>query len=146
MKGNLLIVDDEPLLLKNLKANLEDCADEIHVAGNGKEALEVLAHQTIHCIVCDINMPTMNGVELIKAIRKAENNVPFIFFTGHGNKDLMLEAIKYGAFDFLNKPHFEGLEDVVTRGINFGLNKVSDGILETDVLSEYQQMLKEINK
>lgn len=143
LKGNLLIVDDEPLLLKNLKSNLEDYADAIFTANDGIEALEIIQQETIHCIVCDINMPRMNGVELIKKIREQNNNVPFVFFTGHGNRELMLEAVRYGAFDFLDKPHFDGLEEVISRGMENGFSrdkKVDRN--DDDILSEYHQLLR----
>ncbi len=144
MKGNILIIDDEAILVKNMKNLLEDHGDKIFTAGNGKEGLEVLRNNTIHCVVCDINMPVMNGVELIKHIRADKNEVPFIFYTGHGNRDLMLEAAKYGAFDFLNKPCLDDLEDVVKNALNRSIS--IDPATESDYLSEYSQMLKELEK
>ena len=143
-RGNLLIVDDEPLLLKNLSLNLEDCADVIFTANDGIEALEIIKTQTIHCIICDINMPRMNGVEVIKKIREQNNDVPFIFFTGHGNRELMFEAIKYGAFDFIDKPHFEGLEEVISRGMLTGFKGDSELENEQEILSEYKKLLKQL--
>lgn len=145
-KGNLLIVDDEPLLLKNLKANLEEYADVIYTAVNGLEALDIIAREKIHCIICDINMPKMNGVEVIKKIRSDGNSVPFIFYTGHGNRELMLEAVKYGAFDFLNKPHFDGLEEVIARGMKSGFGHPEKASSEDDMLSEYKKLLQDLNK
>lgn len=144
-KGNLLIVDDEPLLLKNLKINLEDYADNIFTATNGVEALEVFHKEQIHCIVCDINMPQMNGVEVIKKVRDLGSNVPFIFYTGHRNTELMFEAVKYGAFDFLDKPHFEGLEEVISRGMKDGFSPDKQSSQE-DMMSEYQKLLKEVKE
>jgi two-component system nitrogen regulation response regulator NtrX len=146
MKGNLLIVDDEPILLKNLRANLEEYADEIFVANNGLEALEIIAKEDIHCIICDINMPKMNGVEVIKRIREQNNDVPFIFYTGHGNKELMFEAIKYGAFDFLNKPYFDGLEEVVSRGMKNGFSRNVPTDDTVEMMSEYQRLLQGLEK
>lgn len=144
-KGNLLIVDDEKILLKRLRFNLEDYADTVYTAENGVEALAVLKEMEIHCIVCDINMPKMNGVEVIKTIRAEENEVPFIFYTGHGSSELMMEAAKYGAFDFLNKPELEGLEDVVQRGLSEGYARVQGkSITDESYISDYQKMLDEI--
>lgn len=144
--GNLLIVDDEPLILKNLKFTLEDYASEIYTAGNGLEALEVLKVETIHCVICDINMPKMNGVELIKRLRADGNEVPMIFYTGHGNRELMLEVVKYGAFDFLDKPNMEGLEDVISRGLKAGFNRkdVDQADSGEAYVSEFQLLMEEI--
>lgn len=144
MKGNLLIIDDEPLLLKSMKTLLEEYADEIYMASNGKEGLEIMNTKTVHCIVCDINMPVMNGVEFIKRIRQDNKDIPFIFYTGHGNRELMLEAAKYGAFDFLNKPALDGLEEIVQKALNHGSNEVC--LTETDYTSEYAKMLQDLEK
>jgi len=146
-KGNLLIVDDEPFILKTLKFSLGDLADNIFTAENGKEALVVIEQNKVHCIVCDINMPIMNGVDVIKKLREMNNDVPFIFYTGHGNNQLMLEAVKYGAFDFLNKPELDGIEEVVTNGLLAGTKKPSDQKQGAqDFISEYQKLLKLLNE
>lgn len=146
-KGNLLIVDDEPLILKRLKLNLEDYADEVFIAVNGVEALARINEFEIHCVICDINMPKMNGVDVIKNIRAKNNNVPFIFYTGHGNHDLMMEAAKYGAFDFLNKPNLDGLEEVVVRGLSEGFNNIAAEVLSEDTfISDYQLLLDQIDR
>lgn len=146
-KGNLLIVDDEVTLLKRLKFNLEEHADQVFTAENGVEALEILAENEIHCIICDINMPKMNGVEVIKRIREQDNEVPFIFYTAHGNQELMMEAVKYGAFDFLDKPSLEGIEEVVCRGLQQGLRKGETAEKsEGTNLSDYKKMLNDIKK
>ncbi len=146
-KGNLLIVDDEPFIIKGLRSNLEDYADEIFTANNGVEALEILGKELIHCVICDINMPKMNGVEVIKKIRANGNEVPFIFYTAHGNNDLMIEAAKYGAYDFLNKPNLDGLEDVISRGLKCGFDRQNKLEKSEDAyLSEYQSLLDDIEE
>ena len=144
-KGNLLIIDDEPLIVKNLKISLEDYAQEIFVAHNGLEALDILAVEAIQCVICDINMPKMNGVEVIKKLRALGNKVPVIFYTGHGNQDLMLEAAKHGAFDFLDKPDLEGLEEVVSKGMKEGfVREAKKGSSQelNSFLSEFSKMLQ----
>lgn len=148
-KGNLLIVDDEPLILKNLKITLEDYADNIFMAANGIEALEIESQEEIHCIICDINMPKMNGVEVIINLRAKGKDVPVIFYTGHGNQALMIEAAKHGAFDFLDKPNLDGLEDVVSRGMKQGFVRSvkSDENKKEDLnafISEYSKLLDEL--
>lgn len=146
-KGRLLIVDDEPLLLKSLQLNLEDTAEQIILAKDGLEALEILTKETIHCVVCDIKMPRMDGVELIKRIRETGSKVPFIFYTGHGNNDLMMKALKYGAFDFLDKPNLEGVEEIVGRALKIGKGECSgkhDSL--TVYLSDYQKLLRQLEE
>lgn len=142
-KGNLLIVDDEPTLVKLLTRNLKEYADNIFTAANGEEALMVLAKEKIHCVICDVGMPKMDGVQLIKKMRSDNNLVPFVFFTGIGNHELMLEAVKYGAFDFFNKTNFSGLEEVITRGLKEGFNHPTDTGSEHDFINEYLKLLNE---
>jgi DNA-binding NtrC family response regulator len=145
-KGNLLIVDDEPKLLRRLKFNLEEYADEVYTAENGLEAIECFEANEIHCIICDINMPKMNGVEVIKKIRDIGSDVPFIFYTGHGNQELMMEAVKYGAFDFLDKPNLNGLEDVISRGLKEGFKSNSEEVSEEAYISEYKKLLEQLGE
>lgn len=121
--GNLLIVDDEPVLLKQMKANLEDVADQIFVASNGEDALHVLKAEKVHCVVCDINMPKMNGLEMVRRLRAGGNKLPVIFYSGHGDDALRLEASQFGSFDFLDKPDLIGLETVVARGLRAGMGE-----------------------
>lgn len=138
--GNLLLVDDEELILEKSKILLEDLADEIYTAIDGTLALKLLECNEIHCVVCDINMPGLNGIDVIKEVRKRNIDIPFIFYTGHGSTQLMREAIKYGAFDFLDKPSLDGLEEVVQRALATSLDK--DCVEEHDFTTEYQNMLK----
>ena len=145
-KGCLLIVDDEPILLKRLRVLLEDIADEILTAEDGVKALELLAERKVDCVLCDINMPKINGVEVLKKLRTTNGDLPFIFYTGHGNQDLMLEAVKYGAYDFLNKPYLDGLEEVVHRGLLLGLGEDPLPLDDDERASDYRQLLKRISE
>lgn len=140
-KAKILLVDDEPMILQSLEFNLEEYADQILTALNGIEALEILAKETVDCVVCDINMSKMGGMELIKKLREKNNQVPFIFYSGHGHKELMLEALQYDATDFLNKPHIEQLELVVEHGLEQGFAK--DAFENLEPISEYRKYKKE---
>lgn len=146
MKKNLLIVDDEKLLVKNMSLILQPHASKIFHAYNGKEGLEILQNELVHCVICDITMPVMNGVEFIRSARQLEINVPFIFYSAYGSHEFMLEVAQYGAFDFLRKPDFIDLERVVVNGLEEGfdrLNKKQDS--PETFMSEYQQLLDKLN-
>jgi len=146
MNGNLLIVDDEPLILEILKFRLKKLADEVFLASNGVEALEQLKLNQVHCVICDINMPKMNGVQVIRNIRAQGNEVPFIFYTAHGNHEYMLEAAKYGAFDFLSKPELEGIEDVVRHALHVGISRSKGHVPETDYIADFMKLLERKDK
>ena len=145
MKGNLLLIDDETILIDCLKSVLDEFADNIHTAENGQKGYDVFKENEIHCIVCDINMPVMNGVELIKKLRAEHIDVPFIFYTGHGNRELMLEAAEYGAFDFLDKPLLHGLDECVKRALALRLNTEVETTPD-EFMSEYSKMLLDLEK
>lgn len=124
IKGNLLLVDDEKDLVEGLHVLLEDYADEIFEAGNGIEALEILANRHIHCVITDINMPKMNGIEFLKEARKKGFTIPFIAYTGHATKDLIAELKDYNLMDLLNKPLLEGIENSVEKGLKMGIELI----------------------
>ena len=110
MKGNLLIVDDEIDLSENMKELLEDEANDIYIASNGVEGLEILKTYKIDVVVSDVKMPVMDGLKLIKEARGLGHNMPFIFYTGHGSAELKRIAHELGALDLLTTPNFLNLE------------------------------------
>lgn len=141
-KRNILLIDDEAVLLNNIKFILSQYADQVYTAANGLEGWELLQKEQIHCVICDITMPVMNGIEFIKKVRAHGINIPVIFYSGFGNHEMLKEAIKYGAFDFLHKPDFHGLEEVVMRGLSNDFTNSRGDKSESEILSEYQQMLQ----
>lgn len=138
-KKKIFIIDDEEDLRENIADLLEDLADEFIEASDGLDAMEKYKiHEPFDCIVCDINMPRMNGVEVIKAIRElGDEKTPFIFFTAFGSRALMLQAIKYGAFDFIDKPHFENLTEIVSNALSI---KKTDDTKDENLISEYKKL------
>ena len=113
MKKKLLIVDDEEAIRELLVDALEEADHEIATAQNGKEALLLSQQRHFDCILTDIRMPVMSGFEFIKELRKTNSTVPVIFFTTFNDSENMKQALKYGAFDFISKPHFEKLMETV---------------------------------
>ncbi len=140
----ILIVDDEALILDKVTKILSASFENILTATNGVEALDVIAkNNDLCCVVTDIRMPEMDGIELIKAARSQGEEVPFIIFTSHGDDQLMKEAIKHGVFDFIDKPLFANLSDSVLRGVKegFALKNNSETDSEERVISEYESLL-----
>ncbi len=142
---NLLIIDDEKLLVENMEFILKPYASRIFTGYNGKEGLEILEKENIHCVICDISMPVMSGVEFIKEVRRRGIDVPVVFYSAFGNHELMMEVAKYGAFDFLSKPDFRDVETVIMRGLAEGFRK-NEKTERSDeyFISEYQKLLEKI--
>ena len=104
-KFRLLLVDDEPSVLSSLKRIFFEDEYQIHTAGNGAQALELLAEIKIDAALIDLKMPGMDGLTLMKEMRKDFPQVMVIILTGHGSIQEAVDAVKLGAVDFLEKPY-----------------------------------------
>ena len=102
--GKILIVDDERAIRRALREILEFEDFQVDEAENGKEGLEKAMSTTYDIIFCDIKMPMMDGMEVLDELIKAKVETPVIMISGHGNIDTAVQAIKKGAFDFIEKP------------------------------------------
>ena len=101
----LLMVDDEPSVLSSLKRVFFEDDYQIHAAGSGEKALDLLRKFPIHAALIDLKMPGMDGLSLLKALRKDYPQVMTIMLTGHGSIQEAVAAVKLGAVDFLEKPY-----------------------------------------
>lgn len=101
----VLVVDDEPDLLDLTATFLQREREVFDVVAEGEvgEALGVLDEFDIDAIVCDYDMPTMNGLEFLEAVRTDHGDLPFILFTGKGSEEIASEAISKGVTDYLQK-------------------------------------------
>jgi len=102
--SKILILDDEPIIRKALREILEYEKYEVEEAENVKKALEITEKHELKLILSDIKMPEMSGINFLEELQKRKSNVPVIMITGHGDVDTAVEALKKGAFDFLQKP------------------------------------------
>ena len=102
----LLIVDDDPAMLEELRQRMsQEFRYNILTAKTGSEALEMIReHVGIKAVLSDIAMPGMSGLELLEQVRKLGSDIPFIFFTGHTDRELMHRALYLGASEFIGKP------------------------------------------
>lgn len=106
----VLLVDDEVDLLDILKMDMESLGYEALTANNGQEALNIMKKVKdgtlwINAVLSDINMPIMNGLVFLKELRALGLETPFVFFSGYGDKEKTIEALRLGALDFLEKPY-----------------------------------------
>jgi two-component system nitrogen regulation response regulator NtrX len=100
----VLIIDDERAIRRALKEILEYENCQVLEAENGKEGLEIIQSNSLDVIFCDIKMPLVDGMELLQQVQKEGNEVPIIMISGHGTLETAVQAIKIGAFDFIEKP------------------------------------------
>lgn len=129
MKGNLLIIDDEVELAQNLKLILSKYADNIFVSYNGADGIRILEAEDIHCVICDIYMPGMTGIEVIKHVRENGNNVPFIFFTAYGVDEIKSQAAQYPKTVFLIKPDVKEITLIIGSMLKLGIENLDQNHL-----------------
>jgi signal transduction histidine kinase/FixJ family two-component response regulator/molybdopterin converting factor small subunit len=100
----LLLVDDEEGLRTVLGISLKDAGYEVISAKDGQEALDLFREQRPPIVLTDIKMPVMDGVELLKQIKRLSPDTEVIVLTGHGDMELAIECLKLEATDFITKP------------------------------------------
>lgn len=103
MAEKILLVDDEERIRKLLNLYLTREGYEITEAGDGKEALELALNEDFHCILLDLMMPEMDGIEVAKELRK-EKSTPVIMLTAKGEEGDRVEGLEVGADDYIVKP------------------------------------------
>ena len=102
--AHILVIDDERSIRNTLKEILEYEKFTVDLAEHGIEGLEMYKKGIYDIVLCDIKMPEMDGMELLEKIFEEEGEAQVIMISGHGNIDNAVEAIKKGAYDFIEKP------------------------------------------
>jgi DNA-binding NtrC family response regulator len=108
MKQKILIVDDNPDMTRFLERLIGNALHlETRVAGSAETALQILKENTVHCLLVDMKMPGMDGMELLRNIKKKDASLPVIIMTAYGAIETAVESMKEGAYDFITKPFEE---------------------------------------
>jgi DNA-binding NtrC family response regulator len=116
-KSHVLLIDDEPEILDLLRIMLITDGFEVSTADCGEAALKKLGEVSYDAVVCDYMMPRMNGITLLKQVRKNKDYTPFVFFSGNAEHTHEVKMKSLGAYEFIQKPHVELLADVLTKTI-----------------------------
>ena len=126
MQDKVLIVDDDPGIRSTISELIGELGYLCETASDGLEAVDLLDSGPYLCVFTDIMMPNMTGLELIKKIKARDVSLPIIVITGYASLEIAIDAMKYGASDFLSKPF-------KVKQIELMLNKVKR---EKDLLEE----------
>ncbi len=102
--AHILIIDDERSIRSTLKEILEFEKFTVDLAEDGPSGLKKLTENRYDVALCDIKMPLMDGMELLQKAQEAGVETPIVMISGHGNIETAVEAIKIGAYDFIEKP------------------------------------------
>ncbi|MGI9227771.1 MAG: response regulator transcription factor [Gammaproteobacteria bacterium] len=116
--GMVHIVDDDPAIRCALSASLEARGYSVKDYESSEVFLNSYQDNQIGCLVLDIRMPGINGLELQKILNEKNYTIPIIFVTGHGDVPMSVQALKNGALDFLEKPYRqEAMQELIKQAL-----------------------------
>jgi two-component system nitrogen regulation response regulator NtrX len=122
MTTQVLVVDDVPAMAEQYAYDLRRVGKyEAVIAGGGDEALDLLGREPIDCVVLDLEMPGTDGFEVLRRLRQRGIDVPVIVYTGTGSYDRCVQAVRLGAYGFIDKTEpierlVQEIENAVSRG------------------------------
>ena len=133
---NILYVEDEKILREGMQMTLGKLFQNLYIAKNGQEAFEFCKKEEVDIVLTDINMPIMNGIELVRSIHKYQNKIPaIIVLSAHNESRLLTTLIDLGIDGFLNKP-------VDKQKLINSLYKASSYINDKKQLFAYEKQLR----
>jgi FixJ family two-component response regulator len=100
----IAIIDDDEAMQDSLRDLIEAAGLEARCCGSAEEFLESDLHRKAACLIVDVRMPKMSGLQLQAKLKEEESNVPIIFITAHGDARMRIQAMREGAVEFLAKP------------------------------------------
>lgn len=137
--SSILLVDDEADIRDVLQMALMDAGHDVLLAENGRQALDIFEAEKPPIVITDIKMPLMDGIELLKQIKRDSPDTEVVMITGHGDMDLAILSLKYDASDFITKP-------INVNALEIALKRVSDRIVIRRKLQEYTNSLERLLK
>jgi DNA-binding NtrC family response regulator len=134
--AKILVIDDERSIRNTLKEVLEYENHQVEVAADGLEGLDIFKKGGFEVVLCDIKMPNMDGMEVLEKLYEISPDVPVVMISGHGNIDTAVEAIKKGAFDFIEKP----------LDLNRLLITIRNSLDKSNLLTETRVLKRKVSK
>ncbi len=134
--SKILVIDDERAIRNTLKEILEYENHEVDLAEDGPTGIEVFQKGNYEAVLCDIKMPQMDGIEVLEKLQEISAETPVIMISGHGNIDTAVDAIKKGAFDFIEKP----------LDLNRILITIRNATDKTVLIKETKSLKRKVNK
>ena len=134
--AKILVIDDEKSIRNTLKDILETEEHEVVTAEDGAGGLELFSEGRFEVVLCDIKMQEMDGIEVLGKIMEQPGDIPVIMISGHGDIEIAVDAIKKGAFDFLEKP----------LDLNRLLITIRNALERSDLITETRVLKRKISK
>jgi two-component system response regulator FixJ len=136
------IIDDDEGLRESLAFLLRSANLEVRSFESAKAFLDVLPHAALGCVITDVRMPDMSGIELLRRLKELKLGVPVIVITGHGDIALAVEAMKIGATDFFEKP-FD--DDLLLSSVRAALRQQEDHTKRGAERAEIEQRISSLS-
>jgi two-component system, NtrC family, nitrogen regulation response regulator NtrX len=134
--AKILVIEDDAKIRAILKEILQDKNHDVDEAGDGVEGYKKLEQGIYDLCICDIKMPKMDGLEVLEKVKEEGITTNFVVISAHGNIDIAVEAVKKGAFDFLQKPFDLGRLEITLR----------NALDKTTLIRETKTLRKKISK
>lgn len=155
--AKILVIDDEKPIRNTLQEILEYEDHKVEIAADGFEGLEKAKENKYDIILCDIKMPNMDGIEVLEKLEIFSPDVPVIMISGHGSVETAVEALKKGAYDFIEKPlelnrllvtirnALERKDLVVeTKKLKRKVSKTYDMVGESEAITKIKEMIDRV--
>jgi len=138
MKSSVLVVDDERAVRDILVDALGQAGYEVFSAGNGEDALSQIKQENIDIVICDIKMPGMSGIDLLQHISDISPESTVIMITAYASVETAVDALRYGAFDYILKPFiYDDVLAKISRIDNYLKIKKENRILHQEIERHY---------
>ncbi len=134
--SKILLIEDDTKIRAILREILQEKDHEVEEAGDGVEGFKKLEQGNFDLCICDIKMPKMDGLEVLDKAKETGIPANFVIISAHGNIDIAVEAVKKGAFDFLQKPFDLGRLEITLR----------NALDKTSLIKETRNLKKKISK
>lgn len=135
-KGNVYVIDDDPAMRDSLDFLLGSAGFNVTLFDSALKFLETMPSLAFGCVVSDVRMPGMDGIDLLRQLKKEPKTLPIVIMTGHGDIPLAVEAIKLGAIDFLEKPfEDERLVIMISTALSHAASQSKTGSISADIAS-----------
>ncbi|MCL5020107.1 MAG: sigma-54 dependent transcriptional regulator [Bacteroidetes bacterium] len=137
-RGHILVIDDDDAVRDSLRGFLDERGYEVQTAADGNEGLKLFSRHRPDLVISDVRMKEMDGIEVLKAIKVMDKNLPVIIMTAFGDMDSVIEAMKLGAYDYLEKPFkTANAETLISRALE--TNRSGSGLIVTGPAEDNQR-------
>ena len=144
-KPNILVIDDEKDIGYFFKKALSLEGYTVFTALDGVSGLKIVKEKKPDIVLLDLKMPKMDGIEVLRHIKKIDKNIVVIIITGYGTMDTARMAMKFGAFDYITKPiELKHVKAVIKDGHKLALRAFGDRMKEKRILKSARLQQKEL--